>query len=311
MSETPPKHRKRFKQTATNVYHTVEQHRARALNEDVKGVVARFKDWFGLKVDNGQRWYQAQSLVLKVVYGFTIVPVLLLLGLLGVLMVKFGGPILLVLALTAKFLIVTSKIVFFIGYVTYKMLKTVLILYYVITRFRNSHVEAKRRHHVIAEQSLPIDMWDGSDGYQQVQFEHQWKNITLSTEQHSLPVLCSYLRYAIEAQKCLFSHIKQDWRAYLTLWRTDSLAIVKAAFSALATAVFKPHQLGDQVFKGQALVLGDAQLQKVRVAQDHTIQLDFLVKWVDWTVSWQKSWRFLSIRRQCEQTVWVVKAPSN
>ncbi|MBT5230261.1 MAG: hypothetical protein HOM11_08280 [Methylococcales bacterium] len=291
----------------SHAYHNIDDHDSSELIKDSSSLISRLKTWLKAKYRRFKDWFSALPLSLKILYGLTVVPIAAVLLLIGVVLVKFGGPILVGVLFALKLLIVAFKLLFFIGYISYKILKTFLIWYYIITRTISGNKATKLRHEAIECKSIAIS--GGGASYETLTFEHPKKSMIIWYESTEYRVLFSYLRYAIVGQFGLFKHFKQDYKRYLTLWRKEDLRFVKAAWGAFAQTIFKPHLTGAQIYKGRALVLGDAQITSILRNDDETLQLTMTVSWDDWRFSLRKNLWFIQAHKTEQSDEWQVCVP--
>jgi hypothetical protein len=291
--------------SAADAYHALDDHSPRELLQDVKQLLSRFAAWLMPHIAQFKAWYLAQNTVLKVVYGLTLVPVVAVLAFLGVLLIKFGGPVILATALAAKLAVVAVKSLFFIGYIFYKIVKTVLMWYITISRLYTGNKAKKVRHNKAL--CCDFDVKPAAMA-ERLKYHCDRKKLVISEpKQGQLTILFSYLRYAIRGQLELLRHLRRRWPHYLTPWRSTSGALIKQELAPVGTSMFSPHQLGAVIDKGQILVPGDAELTLIDVQADGVVWLHFLIRWVEWHFNWHKAFPFLTIRRDHQQASWQVE----
>lgn len=305
-------HNHNFKQQANKLlhelddaYHAVEDHSPRELLQDIKWLLQQFAAWLIPHIEQFKRWYFSQSIVLRIVYGLTLVPLVVVLALLGIALIKFGGPILLTLALLLKLLLVLIKTIMFVGYIGYKIVKTVLMWYITISRMYLGS-KARKKRQTLAQcggfEVLP------ETAAQQLNYHCQGKKLILKHSSGQLVILFSYLRYALRGQRILLDHILRRWSHYLTLWRLSSRELIKQELAPVGTAMFAPHQLGAHIDQDRVLVPGDAELTQIAIAPQNRVNLQFLIRWVEWQFKFQKTLKFIDIQRHHKQTTWQLEA---
>lgn len=284
-----------------DAYHTIEDHDAGELRQDVRGLLDRLAQ--RLRAD-GQRfwsWYRARPIPLQIAYGLTLLPLLVLLTLAGMLLVQFGAPLLLGLALLLKLAITLAKTTLFVGYIGYKILKTILMWYYTISRMYLGSKAKRQRLSTARCDGFPVQP------PAPLRFRCQGKNLYIEhPDGGQVRVLFSYLRYALRGQWVLLQHLRRSWARYLTLWRQDQRDAIKAELAPVGASMFTPHTLGADVNPERILVPGDAELLGVTPDTGNLLQLRFRVRWVDWHFHWRKSLKFLRIERQVQTTEWLV-----
>ena len=296
----------RIEDTTADAYHTIEDHDAKELQQDVKGILAQLADWSKLKTTVFKTWYLAQPLYLQIAYGLTLVPVVVVLAFIVLLLVKFGGPILLAIVLVIKLSIVVFKTVFFIGYILYKILKTIIMWYYILTRLYFGR-KAKNRRFVMAE--CGEFTVEPASANVQISCSCRRKNLYIRhLEWGQISVLFSYLRYALVGHLELFKDLKANWRHYLTIWRQETRSQFKAAVAPLGDSLFGPHKLGAHINDERLLVPGDAELLKITINNDQTAQLSFRIGWVNWHFKLRKALKFLQVSREHCEAIWDVQA---
>ena len=109
--------------SALEVYHSLDDHNALELRQDIASVLGRVNAWLRNRYQQLQRWYQTQPRALQIAYGLTVIPVSVLVGLILMVFLKFSAPVLLLILLGLKLLITLIKTVAFVGYIIYKILK--------------------------------------------------------------------------------------------------------------------------------------------------------------------------------------------
>lgn len=296
----------RIEDSTADAYHAIEDHNARELQQDVKGVLTHIAEWSRQQTTVFKDWYLALPLYLQIVYGLTLVPVIAVLAFISLLLVKFGGPVLLALALVLKLSIVVIKTVFFIGYIIYKILKTIIMWYYILTRLYFGR-KAKNRRFTMAEcDEFEVEPDSANTP---LSFQCSKKNLYIThPESGSICILFSYLRYALVGHLDLFKHLKARWRNYLTIWRQDTRNEFKKVIAPLGDSLFGPHKLGAHITDERILVPGDAELLKITLNNQHSAQLWFRINWVNWHFKLRKELKFLKINREHCEDVWEVKA---
>jgi hypothetical protein len=304
---TGSKHRD-VKKAAQTALHTIEAHNAKELRRDVKGVLDHLTDWLAPRAQAFTTWYLAQPLYWQIIYGLTVVPVAVLLAFMLLLLIKLGAPLLLALALLLKLLLSLTKTLLFIGYIAYKILKTLILWYYTISRLYLGH-RAKRQRMAMARAGRfavePVPALD------QLAFRCQGKNLyILHTEAGQLRVLFSYLRYALLGQQELLKHLQRSWKHYILVllaWRQASRAAITTELAAVSAFLFSPHTLGAHITAERVLVPGDAELLSIQLghpAGDAT--LAFRIRWTEWRFKFRRTLKFLLIKRQQQENTWTV-----
>ena len=288
-----------------DAYHALEDHSPRELLNDIKWLLQRFSAWLTPHIAQFKAWYLAQSLALRIVYGLTLVPVVAVLAFIGIVLIKFGGPLLLAAALVLKLAVVAIKTVMFIGYIGYKIVKTVLMWYITLSRWYLGG-KAKKTRQTLA-QCGGFKVQPESEA-KRLSYQCQRKNLILNHEQHGQRViLFSYLRYALRGQLVLLRHLRRRWSHYLTLWRQSSRDLIKQELAPVGVSMFAPHKLGADIDADRILVPGDAELELIELKPDGRIQLHFLIRWVEWHFEWRKALKFLSVQREHHQAAWTLE----
>ena len=292
--------------SAADAYHAIEDHNTKELQQDVKGLLTRLAGWFNPKAQAFKAWYLAQPVYLKVVYGLTLVPVAALLSVITVLLIKFGGPLLLAIALILKLTIALMKMLFFIGYIGYKIIKTILMWYYTISRLYLGNKAKRKRFEWAQACQFPVMPSAAADT---LTFRCNKKDLFIEHPEHGqIRVLFSYLRYALIGQLRLLQHVKNSWRRYFTIWQANSREFIKTELTPVGASMFTPHTLGADITAERVLVPGDAELQQVTVYDDASAELQFQIYWVNWHFKFRKALKFLQVRREPQQETWNVKA---
>ena len=256
-------------------------------------------------------WYMDQSLLLKVGFGLVIIPILITLFLLQ-------GVILPFLATCFGLMITLSKLAFiwvkggaFIIYISYKVFKFLLGIYYCISRSISGWQAHKFRNEqatltINTEVNYPA-LQVSTELTEQVKLESKWKVLNLDVNRQETSILFSYLRYFLLGQIFMYQSFWFDRQSYLTLWTAESRERVKEIFSTIGKTIFTPHLLGAHLNQKRILVPGDAKLLKISQAshQNH-IEYQFEVKWQEW--SFNKKWPF--IHSSPTQDLWSIEVPS-
>lgn len=256
-------------------------------------------------------WYMDQSLLLKIGLGLIIIPILIALFLLQ-------GVILPFLATAFGLMITLSKLAFiwvkggaFIIYISYKVFKGLLGVYYCISR----SISGWKAHKLRTEQSqLPVSAEATYPALQvqteladKVHVKSSWKVLSVSLEQQETLVLFSYLRYFIIGQIFMYQSFWYDRKSYLTLWTVESRDRVKEIFSTIGKSIFTPHLLGAHMNQKRVLVPGDAKFLGLSSASsDSHLLYHFEVKWQEW--SFDKRWPF--VHSTPNQDQWNIEVPN-
>lgn len=290
--------------SALDAYHAIEDHNTAELKQDVRYVLTALANWSKSNVQRVKSWYLKQPPALRIIYGVTVIPIMALLGLLTFVLIKFGGPILLILLLGSKFVIAFVKIFIFIGYIGYKILKTILMWYYTISRLYSGGKAKRQRRKTAHDCSFNVTPATANDS---LRFHCKRKDLYIQQDGgYQLRILFSYLRYALIGQLNLLRHCKNSWRYYLTLWRAQSRALIKTEIAPVGASLFTPHTLGADINDERVLVPGDAELIEIIVKPAHTLDLRFRICWVDWHFAFNKSLKPLKISREHQETIWQV-----
>ncbi len=300
----------RLEGKAVDALHAIDGHNARELTADARGSARRMADWLGRKVRAFRGWYGAQPGFLKIVYGCTLVPAAAALALAGFLCVKFAAPILLMLLVGVKLSIVAVKVLFFTGYIGYKIVKTILIWYYIISRSHSGGKARRARAQAASAGAFDVVGAPGDAARaapRELRFRTRWKNLHISDDAgREVRVLFSYLRYAMLGQKAMGRHLVKSWRAYLTPWDRQSRATVKSGLAPVGASIFTPHTLGPDLGNDRLLVLGDAELTRVEVGATRDLVLCFTVRWVAWEMKLRRQLKFLHVKRRHHSDRWQV-----
>ena len=292
--------------TAADAYHALEDHTPRELLHDVKWLLQRFSAWLLPHIGQFKTWYLAHNTVLRIVFGLTLVPVVLVLGFLGLIVVKFGGPLLFAGVIVLKIILLVSKTLLFIGYIGYKIVKTLLMWYITISRL---YLGSKAKRVRQTQASCGGFKVDPASAAAQLSYHCRRKELVITHQQQGqLTVLFSYLRYALRGQRELLRHVRRRWPHYLTLWRQSSRDLIKQELAPVGVSMFAPHQLGAGLEVDKILVPGDAELELIELHENGEAWLYFLIRWVEWQFEWRKTMPFLAIRRQHKQMPWQVEA---
>lgn len=298
----------KIEDSAIDAYHTIDEHDARELHHDARGILLRARSALRRAGQQFRRWYLNQPRYLQIAYGFTLVPVIAALSIVSWLIVKFGAPLLFALLVGIKLIISSVKIVFFIGYIGYKILKTVLLWYYTISRLYLGNKAKRKRQEMAQRNAFSIEPNSWRDRYT-LRCDRKYLVIERQADQAPVRVLFSYLRYALNGQWLLFEHIKSDWLQYLTIWRAASRERIKQSLVPIGAATFTPHTLGAEQDSERILVPGDAVLTRIVIDQNSgDPNLIFLIRWVDWHFQWQRRPWFLNVRREIQTTRWEIRA---
>ena len=288
-----------------DAYHAIEDHSPRELLNDIKWLLQRFSAWLIPHIGQFKAWYLSQNLTLRIVYGLTLVPIVAVLTVFGILLIKFGGPLLLAVALVLKVAVVAIKTVMFIGYIGYKIIKTVLMWYITISRWYLGG-KAKKARQTLAQCGGFKVQPESQVKY--LSYQCWRKNLIITHELHGQRVvLFSYLRYALRGQWVLLQHFRRRWSHYLTLWRQASRDLIKQELAPVGVSMFAPHKLGSNVDNDRILVPGDAELELIEVHPEGNIKLHFLIRWVEWHFEWHKAVKFISVQREHHQTRWPIE----
>jgi hypothetical protein len=295
----------RIEHSAVDAYHTIEDHNARELRQDVKGVLTRLAEWTAVKRRAFKLWYLAQPLYLRIAYGLTLLPAVALVVVPTLLLVKFGGPLLLTTVLVIKLSMTLIKTLLFIGYILYKILKTLMLWYYTLTRLYLGRKAKNRRFAMARAGDFPVQPVTLAGDFTFV-CDKKYLDIEQAGK-GSIRVLFSYLRYALVGHAELFGKLKHHWRHYLRIWEPRTRNELKALLAPLGDALFSPHKRGAQITDERVLVPGDAELLKISVADAGTLKLSFRIRWVKWHFQLRKQLKFMQIRREHHQDIWNVQ----
>ena len=294
-----------------------QRSRIRTQFEANGSVRKRKKSKLGERVKVGQSrlqaWYLNQSLVLKVALGLIIIPILIALFLLQ-------GVILPFLATAMGIAFAISKVAFiwlkggaFIVYISYKVFKGLLGVYYCVSR---SLVGLKA--HNLRNRQAVLPMSDDAEYPalrlsnnidMPVHLKASWKIMRLELGEDSPQILFSYLRYFIIGQIYMYRCFWFERMRFLTLWKSESRDKVKEIFTLIGQTIFTPHMLGPHLNKKRLLVPGDARLLEIKLAEETSrlIGYHFEVTWQDWIFN--KRWPFLSATKQRRD--WHLKTPTS
>ncbi|MBI1364314.1 MAG: hypothetical protein GC134_10050 [Proteobacteria bacterium] len=137
-SPKPDNGRETFRGKAREIFDDLKTGNTADLREDTRDIIDHAKE----KLAAAWAWYTSKTLLGKVLWAL---PMLLLLPL-GVLVVKFAAPILLVLVLIARFYLLIIRIIGIGGYLFYKVVKGLYINVLVATRsWKGTKAWLKRR----------------------------------------------------------------------------------------------------------------------------------------------------------------------
>ena len=272
----------------------------RSLREQVKQESNRLKTW-----------YWSQSNINKIALGLIIIPILIALFLLQ-------GIILPFLATVMAFVFTFSKLAFiwlkggaFIVYISYKIFKFLLGVYYCVSR----SLTGLKAHRLRRKQaSLPMV---SSGEYPSlntqlpsdisISVNSGWKKLTLAIEKQELVLIFSYLRYFIIGQIFMYRSFWEKKMVFLTCWKKESREEIKNIFGHVGKTIFTPHLLGSHLNHKRLLIPGDAKWMAIKIDPQDSLQIQhtFEVQWQDW--SFYKKWPFLKSTKQT--AMWSLCTP--
>ena len=257
-------------------------------------------------------WYMDQSLILKIGLGLIIIPILIALFLLQ-------GVILPFLATAFTLMLAISKLAFiwikggaFIVYISYKVFKGLLGVYYCISRSITGWEAQKQRGQQaqlpVSDDAIYPALKAMASLSKDLELKSTWKALKLGYKKKETVILFSYLRYFIIGQIFMYKSFWFDKMSFLTLWRVESRARVKEIFTTIGKTIFTPHLLGVHLNKKRILVPGDAKLLGVQKVPNNEEKLIYHleVKWLEW--SFDRKWPFIHSSAQQEQ--WFIKTES-
>jgi hypothetical protein len=282
-----------------------------AVSEYTQSKFVRLKDWY-LGLDR----------VKQVAFSLLVIPILLILFLLSGVIFPLISIIWPFLFIALNFTLIASKLILFIIYISYKVMKTLMGIYYCISRTlsakRANVVRAKMMSvGIVHHENPPALLVD--DHISKIEFQSQWKRMgmtifpsdvffadlqnqlglteadaiaALKQTSFQLNFLLSYLRYFLLGQKALYVGLWQSKMAILTIWRAESREVIKKRLSLVGATIFTPHLLGAYLNKEQILVPGDFEFQALKLIKDekqvgaYTLQIVGRVPWKSWAFNW-------------------------
>ena len=302
--------RARIKAAAARL-NAVREMRARDGGEALKtlsaGLWARLRDRF----EALWRWYRAKGTLARVLWGLLLLPLLALFIALNFVLIPIITPFLPLiggLLLTAlKLAFVVGKLGAFAVYIGYKVFKTLLGLYYCVSRTLSGSAAGRARKELAAA-GLPLaeEPTEPSAPRGALSARVAWKRLWLRAPaegvEHAL--LFSYLRYFLLGQKHMYL---EGWRAkvsFLTAWRPESRARLKEIFSFVGATIFRPHAMGPRLTRDEVLLPGDARLTRALLTPEG-VRYEVEVPWRTWSFS--RRWPFA--RSDLHWARWAVELP--
>ena len=258
-------------------------------------------------------WYLSRSLPVKIALGLIVIPILIALFLLQGVILPFLAAAFGIFFAFSKVAIIWLKGPAFIVYISYKIFKTLLGIYYCVSRsITGWKAERQRRIQAKVEPSLsaayPQLKVIGIDP-KEIELSASIKSLKLNFKGQETILLFSYLRYFLIGQLFMYASFWKERYAFLTLWRAVSRQKVKEIFSHVGGTIFTPHLLGAHLNKKRVLVPGDSCLIAIRHDSLHTeiLHCYFEVSWQEWRFS--KTWPLISADRSNE--FWCISLPLN
>jgi hypothetical protein len=290
-------------------------------------------------------WYLALDRVKQVGLSLLIIPLLLILFLLSSVIFPLISIVWPFLFMALNFTLIASKLALFIVYISYKVMKTLMGIYYCISRTISARkanlVREKMMQMGVVHTENPPALWVGSE-IAEIKFQSKWKRLEmvilpsdsffaelqnelkisdemiieqLKQSKFQLNFLMSYLRYFLLGQKALYVGLWQSKREIFTIWRAESREVLKKKLSLVGATIFTPHLLGAYLNREQILVPGDFEfhalkLNKIDTQDRHATQTSTYQLEIIGNVPW-KSWtfdrHFPFAHGQDHQEKWVIK----
>ena len=290
----------------------VKDMRLRDGGEALKGVTTGLWGRARLRFQALWEWYLAHSLIARALWGLLLLPILALFIALNFVLIPLITPFLPIiggLLLTAlKLAFVVGKLGAFAVYIGYKVFKTLLGLYYCVSRTLSGNAAGRARR-ALAGVGLPLSQaalearspHHGAHAHRAPRELHHprgalsarvaWKRLWLTSEAEGIshPLLFSYLRYFLLGQRHMYL---EGWRArgaFLTAWRPESRARIKAVFAFVGSTIFRPHAMGPRLTRDEALLPGDARLVSALLTAEG-VRYAVEVPWRAWSLS--RRWPF-------------------
>jgi hypothetical protein len=260
-----------------------------AVSDYTKSNFTRLKDW-----------YLALDQVKQVGFSLLIIPLLLILFLLSGVIFPLISIVLPFLFMALNFTLIASKFVLFIVYISYKVMKTLMGIYYCISRTISARkanlVREKMMQIGVVHTENPPALWVDSK-ISKIEFQSQWKRLgmvifpsdsffvelqnelkisdetaieQLKQSTFQLNFLMSYLRYFLLGQKALYVGLWQTKKEIFRIWRAESRDIIKKKLSLVGATIFTPHLLGAYLNREQILVPGDFEFHALKLNQMDT-----------------------------------------
>ncbi len=260
-----------------------------AVSDYTKSNFTRLKDW-----------YLALDQVKQVGFSLLIIPLLLILFLLSGVIFPLISIVLPFLFMALNFTLIASKFVLFIVYISYKVMKTLMGIYYCISRTISARkanlVREKMMQIGVVHTENPPALWVDSK-ISKIEFQSQWKRLgmvifpsdsffvelqnelkisdetaieQLKQSTFQLNFLMSYLRYFLLGQKALYVGLWQSKKEIFTIWRAESREVLKKKLSLVGSTIFTPHLLGAYLNRKQILVPGDFEFHALKLNQMDT-----------------------------------------
>lgn len=302
----PKKSRKKSKPSRKRREAKVQQKSVREVQTEKRSQRLRLK--VGEQRSRLTQWYLSKSMVARVTLGLVIIPLLIALFLLQGIILPFVAAAFAIFITISKVALVWLKGGAFIVYISYKVFKALLGVYYCVSRTLSGWKADRLRHQqarlpMVKEAEYPALAIEGLEA-ESIELNASWKTLSVKTDETEHKLLFSYLRYFIIGQLFMYQSFWKDRVAYLTLWREVSRQRVKEIFAYIGQTIFTPHLLGAHINSKRLLIPGDSRLVNMSpsVSRSDQIEYTFEVVWKEWSFS--KQWPFL---HACsESTQWSV-----
>lgn len=245
-------------------------------------------------------WYLALDRVKQVGFSLLIIPLLLILFLLSSVIFPLISVVWPFLFMVLNFTLIASKLALFIVYISYKVMKTLMGIYYCISRTISARkanlVREKMIQMGVVHTENPPALWVDSK-ISKIEFQSKWKRLgmvifpsdsffaelqnelkisdeavieQLKQSTFQLNFLMSYLRYFLLGQKALYVGLWQSKKEIFTIWRAESREVLKKKLSLVGATIFTPHLLGAYLNREQILVPGDFEFHALQLNQMDT-----------------------------------------
>ncbi len=258
------------------------------------------------KFQSLKTWYLSLNQTKKVLYALLIVPALIILFLLNLFLFPLIGSLLPLIFIGLNFIFIALKLVIFIIYISYKITKTLMGIYYSISRTISSMKENKIRQKMIKEplvyrdhQSIINLELNHAQNYAltvspeiaDIQYQSSWKKLDMDLKlsdgfyeqlsqfngmdieelKQKLPslkinILFSYLRFFLLGQFNLYRGLWRCKKELCTIWRDSSKEILKKELALTTESIFTPYAIGAYESSQRLLLTGDFKLEGISMA---------------------------------------------